>query len=549
MPAEIDASTLKSWLSDSREIALFDVREHGQYGTGHPFFSVPLPYSRFEIELPRLAPNAAVRVALCDGGDGVAGRAAARAAALGYRNIFVLAGGAKAWGEAGYTLYAGVNVPSKVFGELVEHRRHTPRVSAQDIVSMRAAKEDFVIVDGRPFAEYRKMNIPGGICCPNGELVLRIRDIAPDPNTKIVVNCAGRTRSIIGAQTLIDFGVPNPVFALENGTQGWFLAGLELEHGAGRRYADTVGNADLTMLRSHASKFAAACGAPSVAPATAHAWLSDSSRTTYLFDVRTAEEFAASGLPGFVHAPGGQLVQATDQWVGVKGARIVLFDREQVRAPVVAGWLRQLGHEACVLDDAAAAVALDWRRPAGVFEPTALQPISVHETAAGLRTGALEVIDLRASMAYRKGHMAGARWTTRPRLAAGLVRTGTVAIMADETALAALAAIDLAEVGSNDVRAISGGYQAWCDAGLPIEVSADRPADSDCIDFLFFTHGRHDGDAAAARQYLAWETGLLGQLDVQERGIFRMLANFGGIGRGAGDVDPNVAADRVPTRI
>ena len=137
-------------------------------------------------------------------------RAAARAAALGYRNVFILAGGAKAWGEAGYTLYAGVNVPSKVFGELVEQQRHTPRVSAQDVVSMRAAKEDFVIVDGRPFAEYRKMNIPGGICCPNGELVLRIADIAPDPNTRIVVNCAGRTRSIIGAQTLIDFGVPNP---------------------------------------------------------------------------------------------------------------------------------------------------------------------------------------------------------------------------------------------------------------------------------------------------------------------------------------------------
>ena len=105
---------------------------------------------------------------------------------------------------------------------------------------MRAADEDFVIVDGRPFAEYRKMNIPGGICCPNGELVLRIRDIAPDPKTKIVVNCAGRTRSIIGAQTLIDFGIPNPVFALENGTQGWFLAGLALERGASRRYADAV---------------------------------------------------------------------------------------------------------------------------------------------------------------------------------------------------------------------------------------------------------------------------------------------------------------------
>jgi hypothetical protein len=31
------------------------------------------------------------------------------------------------------------------------------------------------------------------------------------------VNCAGRTRSIIGTQSLINAGVPNPVTALRNG--------------------------------------------------------------------------------------------------------------------------------------------------------------------------------------------------------------------------------------------------------------------------------------------------------------------------------------------
>src|SRR5262245_34181852 len=224
MPSEIDPSTLKTWLSDGAEIALFDVREHGLYGSGHLFFAVPLPYSRFETGLPPLAPNPAVRVVLCDGGDGIAARAAARAAAMGYRNVAVVSGGVPGWREAGYALYAGVNVPSKTFGEIVEQQRHTPRLTAQAVAAMQAAGEDFVIVDGRPFAEYRRMNIPGGICCPNGELVLRIADIAPDPKTKIVVNCAGRTRSIIGAQTLIDFGVPNAVVALENGTQGWTLA-------------------------------------------------------------------------------------------------------------------------------------------------------------------------------------------------------------------------------------------------------------------------------------------------------------------------------------
>src|ERR1043166_8074005 len=276
MPAQIDAPTLKAWLSDGAEIGLLDVREAGQFGESHLFFAVPLPYSRFELGLGQLVPNPAVRVVLCDDGDGVAERAAQRAEALGYDNVHLLAGGAPAWGKAGYTLYAGVNVPSKTFGELVEYRRNTPRITAQELQAMRAAGENMVIVDGRPYAEYHRMKIPDGICCPNGELALRIKDIAPDPSTKIVVNCAGRTRSIIGAQTLIDFGVPNPVYALENGTQGWFLAGFELEHGANKRYADARPR-HLAGLKAHARSLADQHGVAWVAPAAAHDWHADSS--------------------------------------------------------------------------------------------------------------------------------------------------------------------------------------------------------------------------------------------------------------------------------
>ncbi|HEY5827651.1 MAG TPA: rhodanese-like domain-containing protein, partial [Hyphomicrobiaceae bacterium] len=195
MAKQVDAKTLKSWLSDGRELALIDVREAGQFGEAHLFFAVPLPYSRFEAALPALLPNPTVRLVICDGGDGVAERAAGRAEALGYRDVHILAGGVEGWKRAGFTLYAGVNVPSKTFGELIEHERHTPRVTAEAVENMRKAGEKFVIVDGRPLTEYRRMNIPGGICCPNGELVLRIREIAPDPKTTVVVNCAGRTRS------------------------------------------------------------------------------------------------------------------------------------------------------------------------------------------------------------------------------------------------------------------------------------------------------------------------------------------------------------------
>ena len=82
--------------------------------------------------------------------------------------------------------------------------------------------------------EFNRMSIPGGINCPGAELTHRIAALAPDPATTVVVNCAGRTRSILGAQSLRHAGVPNPVVALRNGTMGWHLAGFELEHGQDR---------------------------------------------------------------------------------------------------------------------------------------------------------------------------------------------------------------------------------------------------------------------------------------------------------------------------
>ncbi|MCP8713236.1 sulfurtransferase, partial [Streptomyces sp. AC04842] len=162
--------------------------------------------------------------------------------------------------------------------------------------------------------EYQKMSIPGGICCPNGELALRAHTLARDPNTTIVINCAGRTRSIIGAQTLINLGVPNPVYALENGTQGWYLADFKLDHGASRRYDDAVAAADLPDLAQRSAGLARRHGVPEVNAAQVREWLNDASRSTFLCDVRSAEEFARGSLPGAQHTPGGQLVQATDQY-------------------------------------------------------------------------------------------------------------------------------------------------------------------------------------------------------------------------------------------
>ena len=299
----VAAAALKDWLSDGDEIALVDVREAGQFAAGHPFLAVSVPYSCFEIRIGDLAPNAHVRLVLCDDGTGVAGLAANRARALGYSSVLVLEGGTPAWQRAGYTLYEGVNVPSKTFGELIQEERATPHISADELTAMCKAGDDLVIVDGRTISEFQRFAVPGGISCANGELALRIDDLAPDPATKIVVNCAGRTRSIIGAQTLIDLGVENEVVALENGTQGWVLAGHALEAGATRRHALPLPQ-DLERRRERAMRHAGTRGVGFADAEEISHWLGDQTRTTYLIDIRSDEEHAADAPPGFTPRAG-----------------------------------------------------------------------------------------------------------------------------------------------------------------------------------------------------------------------------------------------------
>ncbi|AJG23636.1 rhodanese-like domain-containing protein [Cupriavidus basilensis] len=531
---QVDPVTLKAWLHDQDEIALFDIREHGQYGEGHPFYAVPLPFSRLELDIGRLAPNTAARIVLADNADGVAARAAQALSTLGYTRLFVLDGGVPGWQAAGYALFAGVNVPSKTFGELAEHHYGTPRVSATELAAMQAGEQAPVVLDGRPVSEFRKMNIPGAICCPNGELAYRLRDLVPDPATPIVINCAGRTRSIIGAQTLINFGVPNPVFALENGTQGWYLNDYKLEHGGTRRYPDSAAPAGLDAAQAAAQTMAVRFAVPHIDAAEALAWLNDRSRTTFLCDVRTPQEYAAGSVPGAQSTPGGQLMQATDQYVGVRRARLVLIDADGVRATVVASWLRQMGHDAVVLEGGlAAALAYGLAAPAGpAASSRALPGIDARSLAAGLAGRQMLALDVRASMAYRAGHVPGSRWSIRPVFArdlAGVPRDTPIALIGDDDqpGMATLAAGELAALGYSDIRLLAGGTGAWQAAGHALASdggdgdAASSLPDARCIDFLFFVHDRHDGNKEAARRYLAWETNLIAQLDAQELATFR----------------------------
>jgi rhodanese-related sulfurtransferase len=328
------------------EIALLDLRYEAAFATGHPLFAANMAGDRIELEAELRLPRKNVPVVLYDDGEGLVAAGAERLAALGYSNISVLDGGLKAWRAAGYQVFEDVNSYSKAFGELVESRRHTPSFSADEVAKLIADKANIAILDVRRFDEYATMNIPGSVSVPGAELVLRAGQAAPDPDTTIIVNCAGRTRSIIGTQSLINAGVPNKVRALRNGTIGWTLARHTLAHGADRRGA--IGPFEDGPAKARDVAYRA--GVRHIGASEMSALVDETSRTLYRFDVRDAEEYTAGHLPGFRHYPGGQLVQETDMAAPVRGARILLTDDKGVRADMTASWLAQMGWEVYVFE-------------------------------------------------------------------------------------------------------------------------------------------------------------------------------------------------------
>src|SRR5258706_2671963 len=284
----VSPEEVRAMLKDDGETALLDVREEGVFSDqGHPFFANSVPLSRLELMIRDLVPRLLTRIIVYDGGDeGLADRAATKLALMGYRNLAVMAGGARGWAAAGYELFTGVNVPSKAFGELVEHRCETPHIAAAELKRRLDAGEEVLIVDSRPIGEFRKMSIPGPFDCPGAELVYRVPDRVPSPDTLVVVNCAGRTRSLIGAQSLRNAGLPNRVVALENGTMGWELAGLELARG--REDALPAPSPDaLQRARALADQVAARFAIKRIDDATlARFTVEAEQRTLYLFEVR-----------------------------------------------------------------------------------------------------------------------------------------------------------------------------------------------------------------------------------------------------------------------
>ena len=515
------------------EIALLDVRHESRFATGHPLFAASFPLGQLEAQAADRLPRRTVPIVVY--GDGVddALAAARRLRELGYTDVSLLAGGLAGWTADGGELFEDVNAPSKAFGELVAETAGTPSLAADEVAALlrRAAGAGagvgagagpraaaVVVVDARRFDEYATMSIPTATSVPGAELALRVRALAPDPATTVVVNCAGRTRSIIGTQSLINAGLPNRIVALRNGTIGWTLAGLELDHGQARRAPEVPPE---TARQAEAAAWAVADragvrridGAEPYEPAEPLE-PADGQRTVYRFDVRSGEEYDRGHRPGFRSAPGGQLVQETDWYAPVRGALIILDDDGGGRAAITASWLAQMGWDVAVAGAGRAASA----RPGPVRPPAPDAPsASPAAVADWLRAGQAAVVDVDTSRRFEAGHVPGAAWALRadlprPGLLDRLGRPDRLIVTSSDGYLAAWAAADLS-TGAAPARvlALAGGTDGWARSGRPLE-SGQGEMLSPPLDVYRRPYEGTGVDPAVMQAYLDWEYGLVEQL-------------------------------------
>lgn len=518
----IDPNTLRVCILDGQELALIDAREDGEFGAGHLFWAIPFGMAHRETRAQALLPRKNVRIVVTDDGGQLALQLAAWLESAGYTDVSFLAGGTKAWKDAGHVLFSGMNVPSKAFGEWVEHHYGTESVDALELKQWIDSGRNMIVLDSRTQEEFTRMSIPSGIPMPGAELAYRIGDLAPDPETLVVVNCAGRTRSIMGAESLRRAGIPNQVVALRNGTMGWELAGLTCEHGRPERFVPGT-PATLSLALSRATAFADQSGVRVITTDELEAFEADPSRTHYVLDVRDPSEYRAGHRTGSLSAPGGQLVQATDTWVGVRGARVVVIDDTGVRARMSAAWLRQMGHQDVFVADNALG------QDTGSSLPDLAPPAPTIEAAvlAANEAGTL-IIDLARSIDFRAGHISHAIWGVRSRLGQVIAKhkqARRIVLTSPDGALARLAHAEVKAMTKAEVLVLEGGTAGWRASGHPVSVNRADPPDDDCIDFYLRAYDRNSGVEEAMNAYLTWEIDLVNEIERDGTIVFGVSAS------------------------
>ena len=519
MPEKITAEALDALLKGPSRFALIDVREPGEYNSSHIPGASLISRRQLEFQMRDSVPGRSIPIVLCDDDGRRADLAACTIEGMGYERVSVLDGGVNRWVTLNFPTEWGVNVPSKDFGERVEVENQVPEIDAVELNDRIARGDELVILDTRTPEEYRRFCIPGGRSVPGGELALRITDITRGlgDDATVIINCAGRTRSIIGTRVLQRMGLTN-VYGLKNGTAGWVLAGLELETDADRIELPRPSPEGLKAAESYADRIAAEDGVRYLEPQDVQSLLSKKDESpVYFIDVRTQEEYESGHVPGFRWFPGGQSVQRADEVAVVKSCPIVFCCDGRTRATITASWYRQLGFdEVYALMGGTAAWSVSGRpleqggaqpSPIGLAEALSkVKSLKPDEVTAG-RFSTIIFVD--TSQDFSRAHLADSHWVPRGWLELQIDEIAPnkpepVLVTCVDGRNATLAGGTLVDMGYSDVSVLVGGTAAWLKAGLDVQrgLTGVMTAPADVVP------SGVDRNSADMMNYLRWEEAL-----------------------------------------
>ncbi|MBV1877402.1 MAG: hypothetical protein KUG79_07155 [Pseudomonadales bacterium] len=519
----LSSQTLYDMLIRRDEFALLDVREEGPYYRQHLLAASNLPAARLELDIQAKVPRRNALIVLCDENGHLAGLSATRLDALEYTNVCVLEGGIESWAKAGFSLFDGMHVPSKGFGEFISEQHLTPSVSADDLHQMLDGDTAPFLIDCRPEKEYQAWSLPGAIDMPGVELAYRFEQLDIPQEQQIVVNCAGRTRSIMATQTLIDLGLGDKVTGLKNGLMGWRLAGYEKQTAdpfAGRQdnkkvnTLPTVTPQSIAAIEQRVNQLADQFNIPILDAAEYNRLRSSwQQRTVYLVDVRTPQEYALAHHAEAISAPGGQLVQETDRHIGVRNAVIILTDDTGIRARLTASWLKRMGWDDVYTfpNFPSNCCDLNGNSPLQASIHTAVASIEPEQLQGVLEDATHVVVDVSLSSNYESAHIPDAYYATRIDISqqlANLPVDRDIVLVSEDGKVAALCAQDNNDWGTRKISLLSGGMRAWQEKNLATESGMSNPLVE--FDDRWWQPERHpEGTSGFMRAYLSWEVGLV----------------------------------------
>jgi rhodanese-related sulfurtransferase len=503
-------------MSSAGLYAIFDVRERGEYNECQIPNTTSLPRSQLEFRISQLVPNPTVPIVVYDD-DTRASLAAKTLAQLGYTQVSILDGGLTGWRKDGRATVSGVNVPSKAFGERVHHERSIPDILPEELKALQARSANLIILDVRTPEEYGRFCIPNGVNVPGGDLILWADELKQKLDTTVVVNCAGRTRSIIGTAALRRLGLTN-VRALKNGTMGWLLAGMELERNPARTTPSAPPHSN-AQAKSLACQLASEENIPWISPREVSSALARINHgVTYLIDVRSEREYESGHVPASLSVPGGQAVQRADDFVAVRNAQIIFISNEAARAVMAAYWYRQIGFpNVSVLEGGLRAWSKHGENVAkGAVrnEPLGFEAVKRAARYVDAQTLHREqndpsvlIIDVGTSIEFESAHVHGAKWISRGWIDIKLReffpdQNRRIVLSCPDGRQSTLAARSLTEIGYTNVAVLDGGVGGWSAAGLPTETGLDT-----CLvepnDVVLSPSVR--GNKEDMQRYLEWE--------------------------------------------